>query len=248
MTEGSDARLRAFAEDFADELTETLRGVLSGAPQFRAFLTNSRFWVVPADEERQQKLIPLSINGRPRLALDVSLHCYWDTEQAFLAVDQSQIKLHYHGRSLGVPLLRYEYDRRWTAHPPGAHLHVHAHRDEIAYLLRLAEGGKPAERLKKDKLPQLAEMHLTVGGHRFRPCFEDVLGMIIREFDVDVAEGWEAIIERGVQRWRETQLRAAVRDLPEEAAGVLSALGWSVAPPAGSVPSPRSGSPRLFCP
>ncbi|MEV8391205.1 MULTISPECIES: hypothetical protein [unclassified Streptomyces] len=211
-------------------------------------MTQRRFWVTPANEDQEQQLLLLSIDGRPRLKLDVSFYCHWDTERAFMAIDQSCVKVYYHGRRSPIPLMRYEYERRWTGYPPGAHLHVHAHRDEIAYLLRLAESGNPAQRLTQDRLPQLSEMHLTVGGHRFRPCFEDVLSMLIREFAVDTVPGWEKVIDRGVQRWRKTQLRTTVRDLPEVAAEKLRELGWSVEPPAGTVPPPRPSTPRLFCP
>lgn len=246
--QGPDTRLRSLAEGFAEELTETVRGVLPGAPRFHAFLSKTRFWVTPVDDARKQRPVVLTINGDPRLDLEVSFYCHWNTNRAFLAVDQSHVKLYYHGRGAQrVPLLRYEYERGWTD-PPGAHVHVHAHRDELAYLLRLAERGQPQERMAKDRLPQLSEIHFPVGGHRFRPCFEDVLLMIIREFAVDKEPEWRDVIDRAIQRWRTKQLCAAVQDVPEVAADKLRKLGWTVEPPPGIVPRPRTGIPKLFLP
>jgi hypothetical protein len=248
MPERSDSVLRQYAEEFADELTETVRGVFPDAPQFRAFLSATRFWVAPADEDCVQQLLILNINQQPRLQLDVSFECHWDRDGSFMAIDRSHVKIFYYGKRSLTPLLRYEYVRKMTTHPPGAHLQVHAHRDEIAYLLRLADSGRPAKRLKQDKLPQLSEIHLTVGGHRFRPCFEDILGMLIDEFSVDTVDGWEKIIQQGIERWRTKQLLTAIRDLPDVAAQKLTAMGWSVKPPADRIPPQRTSVPRLFAP
>lgn len=54
---------------------------------------------------------------------------------------------------------------------------------------------------------------------------------LILEFGVDRVDGWRAAIEEGRESWRRTQLKAAVRDAPTDAASVLTDLGWKVVPP-----------------
>lgn len=64
-------------------------------------------------------------------------------------------------------------------------------------------------------------MHLPVGGTRSRPCLEDFLEMVIREFRVDAHPGWEERLREGREQWRTLQTRAVVRDSPDAAAEVL---------------------------
>ncbi|MGW2844272.1 hypothetical protein [Streptomyces sp. NPDC001274] len=145
------------------------------------------------------------------------------------------------------PLLRYEYLRS-SKEPPGAHLQVHAHRDEMAYLLRLAERGRPKQGMRKNKLPRLSEMHLPVGGHRMRPSLEDVLLFLQREFAFDTVDGWKTVIEDHLMNWRVMQLKAAVRDAPDTAARVLRALGYSVIEPGVPVARQALEAVKLYWP
>src|SRR5262249_4739271 len=107
----------------------------------------------------------------------------------------------------------------------------HAHRDEFLYMLMASNEGRPKVRQKQEKVPRLSVFHFPLGGHRFRPCLEDVLHALILEFGVDRQPGWKAAIEEGREQWRRMQLKAAVRDAPEEAAEVLADLGWVLRPP-----------------
>ncbi|MFJ4447710.1 hypothetical protein [[Kitasatospora] papulosa] len=162
-----------------------------------------------------------------------------------MATDQADVHLFYQG--VPDPLLRYEYVRN-SKEPPGAHLQVHAHRDEMAYLLRLADRGRPKQGLRRDKLPRLAEMHLPVGGHRMRPALEDVLLFLQREFAIDTIPGWRAVLDEHLRNWRLMQLKTAVRDAPDAAAQVLRSLGYSVVEP--TVPAARQAPEdvKLFRP
>ncbi len=74
-------------------------------------------------------------------------------------------------------------------------------------------------------------MHIPVGGTRYRPCLEDFLEMLLREFNFDACPGWEAAVRSGRRRWRLLQTRAVVRDSPDTAAAVLGSLGYTVVPP-----------------
>lgn len=81
---------------------------------------------------------------------------------------------------------------------------------------------------KRSRLPNVTDLHFPLGGTRFRPCFEDVLEMLIHEFHLDVANeaaALEVLTERRAE-WRTIQLSAAVRDDMECAARVLRNYGY----------------------
>lgn len=68
-------------------------------------------------------------------------------------------------------------------------------------------------------------LNFPLGGARFRPCLEDLLEFVIREFGIDTVPGWEDVISVGRISWRHIQLAAAVRDDPDTARIALSELG-----------------------
>ncbi|MGP4001347.1 hypothetical protein [Streptomyces sp. 8N706] len=240
------AKLEALATEFADELTCLTRGVLgAGIPPFRALNTGSRIRVSPIDDNEKILRIPISVNGEQCLSLMARYFCCSDRSNTFLATHQADIRLFYVG--VPDPLLRFEYERD-SKEPPGAHVQVHAHRDEIAFLLRLAEAGRPRDGMQSRKLPRLAEMHLPVGGHRMRPALEDVLLFLKREFAIDTVEGWRAVVEKSLREWRVTQVKSAVRDVPEAAVEVLRKLGYTVEPPKVVAQRPAPESVKLFWP
>lgn len=189
--------------------------------------------------------IPVSVNGEPVLSLRVRFFCCWDGSSTFLATDQSDIHLHYAG--ISDPLIRFEYVRD-SKEPPGAHIQVHAHRDEMAYLLRLADAGRPRQGLKRRRLPRLSEMHLPVGGHRMRPALEDVLLFMKREFAIETVQGWRSVIEGRLKNWREIQVMSSVRDAPEAAAEALRAMGYTVQSPMVGRPRASQDDIKLYWP
>ncbi|MEU9218847.1 hypothetical protein AB0D47_20125 [Streptomyces sp. NPDC048376] len=234
MTEET-SRLDELAAGFADDLTALTRGVLGeDTPPFAALNMGKRVRVSPITADEKVHRIPISIGGEQVLSLMARYYCCWDGSSTFLATDQADFHLHYAG--ISDPLIRFEYVRG-SKEPPGAHIQVHAHRDEMAYLLRLADAGRPKRGFRKRRLPRLSEMHLPVGGHRMRPALEDVLLFMEREFAIDTARGWRSVIEERLKLWREVQLMSAVRDAPEVAADVLRAMGYRVD---RTVPLPRS--------
>jgi len=84
-------------------------------------------------------------------------------------------------------------------------------------------------------MPRLADLHFPIGGHRFRPCLEDILQMIWFEFGIDVRDTALGALGEGRVRFRERQLAAAVGDDPDIAALELRRLGYSVESPATPV-------------
>ncbi|MFJ9621028.1 hypothetical protein [Streptomyces sp. NPDC101181] len=244
MTAEEAKALDESAAGFADQLTALTRGVLGeDTPRFHAINMGTKIRVSPIRSDEVVQRIPISIGGEPRLSLLVQFYCCWDGTSTFMATDQADVKVFYAGSP--DPLFRFEYVRK-SKEPPGAHLQVHAHRDEVAYLLRLSETGRPKQKL--NRLPRLSELHLPVGGHRMRPALEDVLLFLKREFAIDTVDGWKTIIDEHLRSWRLMQLRTAVRDSPESAAQVLRGLGYTVVEP--SVPGARAAPEeiKLFWP
>ncbi|GAA4895988.1 hypothetical protein [Streptomonospora salina] len=243
MSSSSDQALYDQAAEFADNLTRTFKGIRPDALSFVAVLHHSgpQVLVAPRDSDGLMQPIEFTISGTVRLRLDARIWLCWDREGQFLAVEDSKITCSVKERH-PVPLFRYEYMRSWTS-PPAAHLHVHAHRDEFAHLLRLGGMGRGGAKAKQDKIARLQEIHFPVGGHRYRPCVEEVLWMLIEEFGVDCAAGWEKALTEGLERWRGIQLRSAIRDNPRIASAALEALDYTVTPPdSGHV---RTGSKFL---
>ena len=80
------------------------------------------------------------------------------------------------------------------------------------------------------------ELHLPVGGRRFRPSLEEFLNFVIAECGFRGKPGWEPILLRRRQEWLFKQTAAAARDYPEAAAKSLEELGFSVTPPTGFSP------------
>jgi hypothetical protein len=150
------------------------------------------------------------------------------------------------------PLFRYEYLRAPASEQPCAHLQIHAHRDAITYLMTLSGDGSPrGKRHKKSinhqaAMPLMSQLHFPLGGHRFRPCLEDVLHMLADEFGVDTAPGAMEALAEGRQRWRTDQLAAAVRDSPRTAVRVLEGLGYSIEPPPAGLAADRPEKLRAY--
>ncbi|WP_322501214.1 hypothetical protein TR631_21115 [Streptomyces rochei] len=240
-----EANLDDKATQFADKLTALTRGVLGeDSPPFAVQNVGNRIRVAPLASDLRIVRIPVRINRERCLNLFVQHLCCWDGAAKYLAVDKTEVKVFYEGSS--DPLLRYEYERYWDD-PPGAHLHVHAHRDEMAYLLRLADKkGRPRNGMRARRLPRLAEMHFSVGGHRMRPALEDVLLLLEREFAIDVVNGWREVLEKHLREWRILQLKSAVRDAHEDAAQTLREIGYVVTPTERV--EPQRGSSRLYLP
>ncbi|MFC9244595.1 hypothetical protein ACFT7S_11360 [Streptomyces sp. NPDC057136] len=241
-----EATLEDKATEFADTFTALTRGVLGpDSPRFAALNVGNRIRVAPLAADGRSMRIPVKIDGERCLNLHVQHFCCWDGTNKYIATDRADVHVFFEG--VQDPLLRYEYLRD-SRNPPGAHLQIHAHRDEMAYLLRLGEKkkGRPAAMMRKGKLPRLAEMHLPVGGHRMRPAFEDVLLLLEREFAIDVEPDWRAVLDVHLRNWRILQLKAAVRDAHESAAETLRDIGYTVEPPKGMEPQ-REWS-RLYWP
>lgn len=153
--------------------------------------------------------------------LDIFQRFCLDSTDTYLTVEQSVFKL---TASIDrTPILRYDYDRLARS-KPSSHIQLHAHRGAISHVL--SQTGHP-------KPHALESLHFPTGGARFRPCLEDLLEFLIRDCKFAAKEGWSQAVTEGRERWRRLQARSIVRDVPHEAADVLTKLGYAVVPPHG---------------
>lgn len=238
--------LADLTERFAADLRSTVRGVVPGGP--------GTFDVRPPTaspdshlivEQDPPKGIPLAVDGVVVLRLRASFDCGWDHTGRFLAVRRSTMSVAAEGAD--EPLFRYDFDAGSDDKVPSAHLNVHGHRDELVFAMMAAghrlRGRARTSAVRRGQVPRVSTLHFPLGGHRFRPSFEDVLEMLVREFGLDTRPGWRAAVCSGRTRWRAVQLRAAVRDDPAGAAEALGDLGYAVRPAPGHGPPPP-GLPR----
>jgi len=147
-----------------------------------------------------------------------------------MAVDEAHVKVYAGPQAAKEPLFRYHYQRQSAHDLPASHIHVHAHRDALSHVLGQTGTQTPRgkARARADDIPRMPDLHFPVGGHRFRPCLEDVLEMLVTEFGVDHPDGAIEALRQGRETWRRSQTRTVVRDAPEEAIHVLSSLGYEV--------------------
>jgi hypothetical protein len=230
--------LEAEAASFAAELTDLFQGVLGArAPRFvaeaRLATDVSRVIVRAAGDEPE---IKLHVAGYHALSMTLQYECKWDHRKAYLAIHGASIAVAPAGK--GAPLFRYEFlHEMQDPGLPCAHLHVHAHRDEVLLALLASDRGRPKRRLAAaysdghGKPPQLSSIHFPLGGARMRPSVEDVLQMLITEFEIEVEDGAKDCLDASRATWRRRQIASAVRDSPSEAARALAKLGYTVTPP-----------------
>jgi hypothetical protein len=184
------------------------------------------------------------VGQNPLLTLKVVFECVLDGDQEFMAIEKSSIKVF--PLTGGHPIFRYEYDRAASA-VPAAHMHVHAHRDAFTYLMAKSGSGtrRGRRRSEAESVPSIDQLHFTLGGHRFRPCLEDILHMLIDEFGIDSHAETFAALEQGRAEWRRKQTKSVVRDDPESAVEALRKLGYDVTWPHGESPEPPVRWDRL---
>lgn len=208
----SQSPLEDQAREFAADLTRVLAASLPDAPSVDVEYAGERLVFHPPP-------VPLFIRGRRLGTLEVRYRCQLDSRGRWLAISESTLSL---VADLDkIPVLRFDYLRDAKT-SPSAHINVHAHRGALSHLM--SQAGHP-------KAHDMSALHIPVGGARFRPCLEDVVQFLIEECRFDSLPTWRAAVEEGRERWRRSQLRAAVWVMPEDAAEVLEALGYSVVRP-----------------
>lgn len=221
------------AEDFANDLTATVRAVAgTECPAFYAVaLKQANAFTI---RQAPASGIILRDKGGPILRLSVDYKCVLDGHDKWMAISESLVHVFVEpdGRE---PLFRYEFDRNNTGKVPSAHIQFHGKHPELEKAMR--ECGDSTDRAKARKRGRrevyLHDLHFPVGGPRFRPALEDVLEMLIEEFGVkpvgSVAAARKALAD-GRENWRRKQVATVVRDAPSQAVQALTDLGYTVTP------------------
>jgi len=214
--------------EFAEELQQTLEGVLPGEFRITSMQAQNaqRFIIRVEDSSTQDRVrIPLLVDGEPLAELSITEHLGLDRTATHLKTVKSDLRVF--SRLERTPLLRLEYQHDMRS-APIAHWQVHAERGAFSHLLTRANHHRSTSARKPNALSSL---HLPVGGERFRPCIEDMLQFLVADCGVDSKPGWQNVVEHGREAWRRRQLASSVRDIPAEAARVLHDLGWTVTAP-----------------
>lgn len=96
-----------------------------------------------------------------------------DRTERHLTVLESRFELTVHT----APGIRFDYDRRKTS-VPAAHIHYHGIAGLISpALMKNFTGRKKGNKRRGEQ----EDIHLPVGGHRFRPSLEGFLYFVIKE-------------------------------------------------------------------
>lgn len=225
----SPDRLSELVGNFTDSLSGTLSQFLGRTIAFQQSVNSPSGHIKVGPEN---PAVILTVKGRELFTLGADYRCYWDSKRQFLAVHKSTIKINLGPGLATEPLFRYEFIRTPDTDIPAAHLHVHAHRAQIAYGMACAtELGTTRRQVGGQTIAEnadLKQLHFPLGGSRFRPCLEDILEMMRVEFGVDTAPGWRDALDKGRKDWHEVQTRAVVRDCPHAAIQTLEDLGYQV--------------------
>lgn len=225
-----------FGQEVQDILDDVLRYGADATENERQIkvLPFGTHYVVRSGPKEKLDGIPLFANGKRVAKLEVEFRCELDTSSDFLAVRKSKVQLASCRKEDPLFRLDYQHDAQTV---PTAHWNIHAERGAVSALLATANPGHTG---------RLSKVHFPVGGTRHRPCLEDALDLLIREFNVDVHPDATTAIQAGRERWRIIQTKVLVRDAPELAAGVLRKLGYKVDPPEGGPPPTDTEQLRKF--
>lgn len=194
------ADLESEARTFAQQLTALLNSTVADGVRIGAITSDSgatvglgvkRSNLAPAP-------VPLTISrAPPRAFLYVSYMFQWSDDVQGLVVSSSDFHI-YADEPMEEPIVRFEFERGKEGYPE-AHIHVHGDCDALTAICTTT----PQKRLE--------DLHLPVGGRRFRPTLEDVIEMVITEGLAESRSGWREAINEGRLRWERIQLLAAVR-------------------------------------
>lgn len=226
------------AQDFGEQLTELLAEVLPGPhPPVSALRSGSRMSISTGSVVSGSAGVPDNFAAEPMRLLHRGQHVadllldYTFTEDSvgrYPAVRESQFLVR--PPRTRRPLVRYEFDRGMRT-DPSAHWQIHPEKGGPLSELMEATGAKAQH--------DLSNLHIPVGGSRFRPCVEDLLEMLIVDCRIDGLDGWKAAVAAGRRTWRLIQVATVVRDAASTAAEALVELGYQVVLPPGGHPDDR---------
>ena len=204
-------------------MSELLNGTVTHGVRLRSYMDRRGRAVIGYNANEANPVgdcVPLTISKSPaRLFLSVLHTLELDDSETFLTTNKSTYTLQADDDTASI--LTYDFVRQPPNEFPEARIHIHGESDVLVRMLHA--GGR-------DK-SKSADLHLPVGGRRFRPCLEDIIEFCILERLVTPREGWESALNRSRDEYLDQQLRAAVHRNPAKAAEALKRDGWRVIEP-----------------
>lgn len=207
------ADLESEARGFADRISGLLNRTVSNGVRLTAIPASTGMLVGLSLGKRQPtpRPVPLTIgDASPGAWLLVSYTFRWDDASSSLVASSSDFNL-YADEDMRHAVVRFEYERGKDSYPE-AHIQVH--------------GDSPALRTickQRGMEKRLENLHLPVGGRRYRPNLEDVIEFLVVEGLADARAGWRDAVAEGRREWERIQLAAAVRRDPDTARAALEA-------------------------
>lgn len=210
------------AEAFASEITQLLRSTVSDDAEIRSvrlegpsksFIVGNR---LPENRTEHEEAIR-TLRGEPiPTGSGIDLRANWrfvpNSSGQYLKTAWSQFGLYVNN----APFTRLEVDPSkegghdaWLA----AHIQVTGESGYLGFLL----GSRGL------KLRRLQNLHLPVGGFRYRPCLEDFIEFAIDEDLILGKDGWNETLNETRERYRVKQLHTLVYRYPEVSREALAA-------------------------
>ena len=231
MAKNLDAQAREFADQISELLNKTVTdGIRISPVETLAGTRIMGYGVSSACAEPDP--IPVTYSRRKAVVYLDLLHVYdLDPENEYLTMVYSTMSLYTSPEMNDNQLIvSVDYTREPANKYPGAHLHVAGARDDLDSVY-LGTGRKSRK---------LRDLHLPVGGKRFRPTLEDLIEFMITEEMAVPRPNWRVTLDQHREKWEKIQLKAAVRRDQQAAVDQLKESGWQVSP--GRARKPRRGS------
>lgn len=231
---GADRQPEPVAEDldtqarrFAGETSELLNNTVTDGVRVSALRTAAGRTIMGTGISRSHASpnpIPIAPSGSKPVVFLYLVHSYeLDPEGVYLTMSTSTMSLYTSPEMEDDQLIvGIDYVRSPSNQFPGSHLHVAGHRDDLDAVYLGDER----------KTRKLRDLHLPVGGRRFRPTLEDLVEFMVTEEMVVPRPKWRQVVEEHRSRWEAIQVKAAVRRRQGDAATALREAGWTVTQPA----------------
>lgn len=200
------AALDRLAREFAAEISHLLNTTVCTGIRISAITVDPELVLAACGLTRNDlQPKPFRIQGGGWLRIGYQL-CM-DEERTYLTVSSSTYEV-YADSDMELALCRFDYERDKAGYPE-AHIQVYGTSPGLAQW-----PGFPARELER--------IHLPCGDRRYRPSLEDVIEFLIIEGLASGKDRWQDAVDGGRRKWRQLQLRAAVRRDPETARQALA--------------------------
>lgn len=204
------ASFNSQVQNFMQSICDLLEGCLVGD------LSERSMTLASSDSLRAQFGLTkeLRIKGAPLAMLLCQYRLCPNSTGNHLAIENSTIQLQYKAKKKPVPIVRFEYDRNPHSMKPSSHFHFHADSVPLGLFLYGAAG--------RAKAADQSKIHFPTGDARFRVTLEDVVELVIREFEVDSHPGWEELVSEGRANFQRIQVDTVIRKNRSRAAEILA--------------------------